>query len=66
MNDTCKLLWMFEQVHGWQGKSGSCYTEVVEDDDGNAVVVEVRKNGNLCWSDTKLDLVFKYLTKHLD
>jgi hypothetical protein len=64
MNDEQKLMWMFEQVHG--KITGACYTELVLDDGENPIAVEVRKNGNLCWTATKLDLVFDYLTKHLE
>lgn len=65
MNDDEKLLWMFEQVHGFRDASGQCYTELEYDDSMNAVAVNVMKNNNLCWTATKLDLVFDYLTKHL-
>lgn len=64
MNDAEKLMWMFGQVHG--EITGSCYTEIEEDEDGRPIAVHVMKNGNRCWSATKTDLVFDYLTKHLD
>lgn len=65
MSDDEKLLWMFEQVHGFKGTSGQCYTELEYDDYLNAIAVNVMKDNNLCWTATKLDLVFDYLTKHL-
>lgn len=64
MSDEEKLMWMFNQVHG--EITGSCYTEVVYDEDENPVAVNVMKNGNLCWSADKTDLMFNYLTKHLN
>ena len=63
MNDEDKLLWMFTEVHG--DITGACYTEVETDDDGTALGINVMKHGNLCWSASKTDLVFGYLTKHL-
>ncbi len=67
MNDTAKLMWMFKEVQGdIDAKRGSCYTEVEEDYSGEPIAVHVMKDGNLCWSKTKLDIVFDYLTKHLD
>ena len=64
MNPEEKLLWMFEQVHG--KITGRCYVELVYDDEENATAVNVMKYGNLCWGTTKADLVFDYLTRHLD
>lgn len=64
MSDEEKLLWMFKQVHG--EITGSCYLEIEEDDECNPVAVLVRKDGNLCWKATKVDLMFGYLTRHLD
>ena len=66
MTEEAKLMWMFEQVHG--KITGRCYTEIryEEDDLCKPIQVDVMKYGNLCWSATKVDLVFDYLTKHLD
>lgn len=64
MNDEDKLLWMFKEVHG--EITGACYIEVECDDMGDPIAVHCMKDGNLCWTKTKLDLVFEYLTKHLD
>ena len=65
MNDEEKLMWMFTQVHG--EITGRCYTEIVLDEYGRTpVAVAVMKDGNLCWSATKCDLVFDFLTRHLD
>jgi len=51
MNDDEKLIWMFEQVHGTI--NGSCYTEIVYDEDEKPIAINVMKNGNLCWSSSK-------------
>jgi len=61
MADEEKILWMFEEVHGEM--TGSCYTEVEYDDFGKAIEVSVMKGGNVCWSESKADLVFSYLIK---
>lgn len=67
MTDNEKLIWMFKEVHGdIDAKRGSCYTEVDLDDSDDPVGVSVLKDGNLCWHKSKLDIVFDYLTKHLD
>jgi hypothetical protein len=57
MNDEEKLLWMFEQVHGKM--SLSCYAEV----DAEEGTVSCMKDGNVCWTVTKADLVFDYIMK---
>lgn len=66
MSEEEKILWMFKEVHG--EFVGSCHLEVEErETEGGLTVfsVNVMKDGNLCWSATKTDLVFDYLTKHL-
>lgn len=62
MNDHEKLLWMFEQVHGVM--TGSCYA-LVNEEHGEPVSVSCMKDGMACWTATKLDLVFDFLTKDL-
>jgi hypothetical protein len=64
MDTVEKLLWLFKEVHGEM--SGNCYTVVVYDEDENPIEVNVMKNGNRCWSASKADLVFDYITRHLD
>ncbi len=64
MNNEQKMMWMFEQVHG--KITGSCYTELFYDEYDELAGVNVMKDGNLCWSVPKLNLVFDYLTKHLE
>lgn len=63
MNDDEKLMWMFEQVHG--KVTGKCYTKIVCDEGDSPTGVDVMKDGNLCWSASKTDIMFDYLTKHL-
>lgn len=68
MDDEQKLLWMFHQVYGEVTRS--CYLEIQDvgedyEDDINLSTVRVMKDGNLCWSVNKIDLVFDYLTKDL-
>ena len=58
---------MFKQIHG--EITGQCYLEVDEDDEDDEYkpcTVRVMKDGNECWRATKVDLVFDYLTRHLD
>jgi len=66
MTEDEKLRWMFQAVHGDMSKS--CYLEVVTSDDCDEREpgVYVMKAGNLCWNATKTDLVFDYLTRHLN
>lgn len=63
MNADDKLLWMFTEVHGQI--TGRCYVELVSDEGGNPIAVDVMKDGHVCWSATKVDLMFDYITKHL-
>lgn len=62
MSEEEKLKWMFEQVHG--ETTGNCGLYV--NDSGREVSVDLMKNGAVCWSRTKSELVFEFLTKHLD
>lgn len=57
-----RLLWLFAQVHG--EVSGSCYAEAVEDEDEDDqfIAVNVMKNGNLCWSTTREELMLDFMT----
>lgn len=61
MTDEEKPIWMFEQAHG--KVTGSSYLEV--DEDFPPSMIHVMKDGNVCWSKTKAELVFDYLTKDL-
>ena len=63
MNDDDKLLWMFNQVHGYL--SLSCHAEIDFDEEGNALGVNVIKDGSVCWRVSKVDLLFGYITKDL-
>lgn len=62
MTDEDKLEKMFTEVHGEM--TGSCsievyYTEDTYEPDG----INVIKDGDLCWSKTKTDILFDYITK---
>lgn len=56
-----KMTKMFNEIHGVP--SLSCYTEVELDEDCNPIYIHLMKDGNICWSMSKADLVFEYLTK---
>ena len=67
MSDDEKLMWMFEEVHGdIDGDSSQVYTELAYDDEDKPIGVNVMKHGNLCWHASKVDIMFDYLTKHLE
>lgn len=55
-----KMLAMFGKVHG--EVSRSCSLKVDEDDDGNPASISVMKDGQLCWTVSKTDLLFDYVT----
>jgi hypothetical protein len=60
MTDEEKLEKMFTEVHGEM--TGSCSIEVSYNDyepDG----IHVMKDGNVCWSKSKIDILFDYITK---
>lgn len=59
MNNDDRILWIFEKRYGKM--TGSCYLELDRDEDEEAVGVNVMKDGNLCWSVSKLDLLFDYI-----
>jgi len=62
MSEEEKLLWMFKAVQGEM--TGDCTAEVFYSDDA-PMGVTVVKHGNACWSKSKLDIVFDYLSKGL-
>lgn len=60
MSEDEKILWMFNKVHG--EITGACYLEVEYDDEElNPIGVHLMKHGNICWTASKLDLVFDFL-----
>ena len=68
MNSEEKLKKMFIAVHGdIDTKRSSCYLRVVESEEddsyGEPVAIEVCKDGNVCWTKTKTDILFDYITK---
>ena len=64
MNTEDKFKWMFKEVYG--DISDRFDIDVICDEDDIECCIDVKKNGNICWSVDKCTLVFKYLTKHLD
>ena len=63
VSEESKLLWMFTQVHGELGRKFEL--QVDYDDDFKPEAITVLKHGVQCWTDTKTDLMFNYLTKDL-
>ena len=60
MTDEEKLEKMFTEVHGEM--TGSCRTEVYHED-YEPEGIHVMKDGNVCWSKSKTDILFDYITK---
>ncbi|AGN51556.1 hypothetical protein VPLG_00117 [Vibrio phage eugene 12A10] len=68
MNDEEKLKKMFMAVHGdIDANRSSCYLRVVESEEydtyGEPAAIEVCKDGSVCWTKTKTDILFDYITK---
>mgnify|MGYP000043759767 FL=1 len=62
MNDEDKLLKMFIAVHG--EPTCSCYLEVQEDDEFiTPIGISMMKDGHVCWTTSKVDILFDYLTR---
>jgi hypothetical protein len=56
-----ELLWLFNQVHGEM--TGSCHAEVIFNDNDSSIVQHVAlvKDGDVCWTASKEDLLVSYL-----
>jgi len=63
MNTSAKLLHIFKLIHG--EPSTSCYHEVLRNDEGEPIGVALMKDGHECWSMSKLDLLFDYITQNM-
>jgi len=63
MDDNEKMLWMYEQIYGPQDPS-NIYKAVIHKDKNN-LKIHIMKHGHVCWSMSKADLIFEYLTKDL-
>jgi hypothetical protein len=62
MSDEEKMMIMFTAVHG--DMTGSCYAEVeLHEDTSMPIAIHCMKDGNICWTATKLDILFDYMTK---
>lgn len=55
-----KMLCMFKKIHGDMGERFSL--EIVENDDYEPCAVKVMKGSQECWSVSKEDLLFDYVT----
>ena len=60
MTDEQKMIRMCEIVHGQL--YGQCYFQYDLLSDGYSIL-HVMKDGNVCWSVTKTELLFDYVTK---
>ena len=64
MSEEEKMLYMFELVHGKMTKS--CSAAIIKDGDDKPMGVACVKDGDVCWSRSREDLVFEYATRSLD
>jgi len=64
MSDEEKLLHMFKMKHGEM--TGSFNAEVILDDDHNPTSVACMNDGGICWSETREELVFYYVTMDIE
>lgn len=55
-----KMLRMFEKVYG--PLSNRFTLDIIENDDYEPKAIKVMKGSNECWSVTKEDLLFEYVT----
>ena len=72
MNDVEKLIFLYEEVNGKLREDGSCYWEVKpkaggygDGIEGSENVLHCMKDGNSCWTRSKTDILFDYVTKDL-
>ena len=65
LSDEDKLLKLFELKHGKM--TGSCSAQVCNPDnlDDESTIVACMKDGEICWYDTREDLLFYYCTQNL-
>lgn len=69
MTEEERLLWMFKEVEGDVIGYCSIEAELFDEWDDNSPPesrVNLLKDGHVCWYKTKTDLMFDYLTKHLE
>ena len=69
LNNKEKLLKLFKFKHGPCGWSGACTAEVCYNpnnpDAEHDLVVACMKDGEICWYETREDLLFYYCTQNL-
>ncbi len=64
MDEEQRMLWMANEVYGPAGTS--CYFEThYSDSYDQPLVLALMKDSSTCWTKSKVDLVFDYLTKDL-
>lgn len=67
MSNEEKLLYLFKLIHGEM--TGSCSAKVLYDDEYSSVDPKPRvacmKDGNECWSASREELIFDYVTRDL-
>lgn len=63
MNDDEKLLWLFTQVHG--NMSSNITLDIPMRESGEEPTVYVMKGSSICWTASRSELTFQYITKHL-
>ena len=61
MNHEETLLYLFKLSHGEM--TGSCSAEVIEDVDGNFTLVACMKDGGVCWTASREELMFDHLMR---
>ena len=68
MTEEEKMIWLYEQVDGKLDTRTGCSLVVraLDPDDWDSeMVLSLMKDGNVCWSLSKTDLVFDYITRDL-
>lgn len=64
MNQEEKLMHLFHLSNG--PLSPSCTPEIAYDDEGDPIGVNVIKNGDVCWHESRESLVFDFVTRGLN
>lgn len=69
MNELEKLTFMYEEVEGKITNTTSAYVsaEYVEmyPDQGEVPVIQCEKDGHICWTMSKEDVLFNYITRDM-
>ena len=73
MTEDEKLIFLYEEVNGKLREGGRCYWEVKPPVDYAGKVVDCEaedvlhcmKDGNSCWTKSKTEILFDYVTRNL-